>query len=81
MIERRHPKPKASYGIGFYRMAARLGPQRMEELRQETLKDQLAERAFVLGHGPNPKTLRDRTTYKDYPPPKGASNKSKRRKK
>lgn len=55
---------KGFYGPGFRRMRRRLGPKKLEALRQLTLEDQRGARAKW---GDQPVNERDRTTYKDYP--------------
>jgi len=55
------------YGAGFRRMKNRLGPQRVEEIRQQVLKDQQA----ALADAGDVRTYhRDRTSYTDYPKPR-----------
>jgi hypothetical protein len=65
-----------TYGRGFARMKARLGPEKYEALRQDTIARQeqtLSEvgKARVI-------TERDRDSYKEYPPPKGGPAAKKR---
>lgn len=55
----------ASYGPGFRRMQKHLGPKRMEELRQDTIKRQTDARSAEAVT-----VTRDRDYYKDYPKPK-----------
>ena len=55
------------YGPGFKRMAKRLGPERLEELRQSTLKHQEDAKKALSEEIQNP---RNRDSYKDYPRPK-----------
>lgn len=59
--------PKPMYGRGFKRMNDRLGADKAEQLRLQVLKDQ--EAALAQAKLP-PKTSRDRSHYKDYPPPR-----------
>lgn len=56
----------ASYGPGFKRMQKLLGPKRLEELRQDTIKRQENARGNIAEEVVN----RDRDSYKDYPKPK-----------
>jgi hypothetical protein len=59
------------YGPGFVRMRNRLGSKRMEEIRQDVLRGQKAARSDVLGEDVDKPVVRDRSSYKDYPAPKG----------
>ena len=52
------------YGEGFARMKKRLGKKRVEELRQQVIRDQEAMREIVYGEI---SSTRDRDSYKDYP--------------
>lgn len=75
MSRERESLPLPSHGPGFRRMQERLGPERMEALRQDNLRRQLEARAMISGE--MPELERDRDTYSEYPPPK----RSKRRRK
>lgn len=55
-------------GPGFRRMKARLGPERMEELRQQTLREQRE----ALASTPERGAEQDRADYRGYPAPKSA---------
>lgn len=57
------------YGPGFRRMAARLGPDKMEEMRQDVLRRQAAALAEVAAVPAAESRMRDRST--DYPAPRG----------
>lgn len=55
------------YGAGYYRMKRRLGNRQMEALRREVVEhQQQALKEAQDAHA----AQRDRTTYKEYPPPK-----------
>ena len=56
-------------GPGFRRMKARLGPERMEELRQQTLREQDAAMARALRKSAVRGPAQDRASYRDYPRP------------
>lgn len=65
-------KPEASDGgPGFRRMKARLGPERMEAMRIQVLREQEKALAEALA-APRPAAPQERTTYTDYPAPQGA---------
>ncbi len=71
MVERRKlPAQVVDYGRGFDRMKARLGPEKAEALRLDTIRLQEEARAFWGGQ-PLP-DKRDRSSYKGkgYPAPK-----------
>lgn len=56
-------------GPGFRRMKARLGLERMEELRQQTLREQDAAMARALRAPAARGPTQDRASYRDYPKP------------
>ena len=55
-------------GPGYRRMKARLGPEKMEEMRLRVLREQAAALADAQ---PPAGATQDRTSYRGYPAPRG----------
>lgn len=58
------------YGLGFSRMKDRMGDKGAETMRQQVLRDQEAALSEVGKHRAEV-AGRDRSSYVDYPKPKG----------